>query len=1139
MSNIEQGISNRRSDGATSKFDIPCEDVTLSSSGGSQYRTFSPLEWLPNTYRAFFGGFVHLHPVQRQAIAPILAGRDLVLQSATGSGKTEAVLAPCIERLIRSGRTDAVLYVVPTRALAIDLERRLTPVLGQRLGLQLGIRTGDVKRAGGGRPDLVLTTPESLDVLTGSANADLQRFMQRVRTVIIDEVHPFLHQYRGRQLACLLNRLERRTGRRLQKIALSATIADVDAVIHFFGFGSDAVRLISTVQRHIEPHLVHLKREQDEIVSLLDDLHHRWGYRKILMFANSRGQCDRLFALTNQRGCFRGISELHYSNLKPRERRAVEDRFRRRDRSLCIATSTLELGIDIGDVDGVLLFEPPDSVSAFLQRIGRSNRRESTTHFWGICRGERAGEQLLRFLGLLRLAGQGVVEQPRPNAFPSVMLQQVLSCLYEKKIISLPSVQDLFPESADALELIFPSMEKQGWMRRDELINKHCAVSAKPGPSPGKIGLFRGGWRYRDCFLDRRIWSNFPETEEDYALEISGEAVADLPHSIVRQLEPGDRVHLAGKRIRILEIIDFGERKRVLAEPTEELDEKEILWLGPGFHISFEVAQSMRAVLNSPEATAESTGLGLFSRTRRLIREERQKNSRAVTLANGIEVLREFNGSYRYRTFLGSMGNLILCFSIEHHLGGLDDFYTSSDEIGVTCSHWVDFRDLSLPVDSDGFRRWVLEHLRPMRALLPLNAFADALPDALLVKELTGFLYDPRVAERFSRYLSSPCEIVSGDPHALELPPMEAKGPEPVFLQPSASAPLLAYEKERWGIESSARMSGETALFVGQPSQAAERHVPRALTGTMIGEYLRHQQCPRWLSTHFLPSGLPDHPRRARTDLELDAIRTERGRQHEARVLAYLRKTGAPLHIVREWDDGGKRRSLEDRFTETLDSLDALASQSNPCEPVYLSQAVLMAPSLLAEHFDYRLSNGAAQSAASHAGSDSIFARIDGIGIPDIIRISMSEGGPLLEVGDVKDSLMPYYSQKWQVAFYALLLKEWSRSQSLPGNVEVSSTGFLFLRGVQEPWAPFIHPFDLSPFLAAFPALFQNMGEVFLNPPGAAESHLQGHCTTCLHFELCYRRALCEEDIQFIPQLTPGTLWKLRQVGWRLITDVE
>jgi superfamily II DNA/RNA helicase len=1083
---------------------------------------------LPNTYRAFFGGFTHLHLIQRQAIAPILAGCDLVLQSATGSGKTEAVLAPCMERVIRGKRADAVVYVVPTKALAIDLERRLAPVLSQRLGLRFGIRTGDVKRAGGERPDLMLITPESLDVLLGSANTELKQFIKRVRTVIIDEIHPFLHQYRGRQLSFLLQRLERRTGGPVQKIALSATIADVDAVIESFGFSPHAVRLISAVQRDIVPHLVHLKRGDEELIGLLDDLDRVWGYRKILIFANSRGQCDRLFALASQQGAFRGIAELHYSNLKPRERRGVEDRFRRRDHALCIATSTLELGIDIGDVDGVLLFEPPDSVSAFLQRIGRSNRRQKSTQFWGICRGERAGEQLLRFLGLLRLARQGSVEAPLPNTFPSVLVQQILSCLYEKKGISLPAMKDLFPGHSETLERLFPSMEKQGWLRRDPSLSKSSASLKRMTPSHRSSALFRGGWRYRNALLDRRIWSNFPETEEDYVLEISGEAVADLPRSIVRQLSPGDRVHLAGKRIRILQMIDSGERKRVVAEPTEQLDEKEILWLGGGFQVSFEVAQSMRDILSLPEEAADLPDLGLFARTRELLREQRRKNGRVATLANGIEVLREANGFYRYRTFWGSMANLVLRLTVEKDLGAQDELYVGSDEIGITCSHWIDFRALSLPVDRDGFRSWVAGHLRPLRAFLPLNAFADALPDTLLVEELAGFFNDSRIAGRFLAALSHPSEIVSGDPGALELAPEESKGPARDFLQPSACECLLAREKKRWGID-----DNEPAFVI----PADTRHIARRLTGTLIGEYLRHRQCERRLSLHFLP---PDRqpPKRPETGSQPETIRTERGRLHEKRVLEHLRNTGASLIVVEETDDRGKPRHLEDRFLETLDRLESSISKLHPGESFYLSQSVFRVPSLLAEYFDTEIASAAPQSVKPAGGrDDSTLTRIEGIGIPDLVRVSMSGEGPRLTVGDIKDSLGPYYSQKWQVAFYALLVKACIRAGRLPPNAVVSGKGFLILRPGRDSTEPALHPFDLAPFMSAFPALLQNMGEIIAGSPAHASFRLQAHCTTCPYFETCYRQALQEEDIQFLPQLSEGALLKLRQLGLRSIND--
>ncbi len=108
----------------------------------------SVLLQLPNTFRAFYGAFSCLHTVQEEAITPILAGRDLVVQAATGSGKSEAVLAPCLERIIQSGRQQGALYIIPTRALAMDLKRRFESVITERLDLNLAIRTGDIKRTG-------------------------------------------------------------------------------------------------------------------------------------------------------------------------------------------------------------------------------------------------------------------------------------------------------------------------------------------------------------------------------------------------------------------------------------------------------------------------------------------------------------------------------------------------------------------------------------------------------------------------------------------------------------------------------------------------------------------------------------------------------------------------------------------------------------------------------------------------------------------------------------------------------------------------------------------------------------------------------------------------------------------------------
>jgi superfamily II DNA/RNA helicase/predicted RecB family nuclease len=1059
--------------------------------------TDSPLLQLPNTYRAFYGAFPSLYSIQKQAISPILKGRDLVLQCATGSGKTEAVLAPCLERIIRSGRSEALIYIVPTRALAFDLKRRFENIVTRRLGLCLAIRTGDIKRSGGERPDLMLTTPESLDVLLGSSNPDLRGFVSRVRMMIIDEVHLFVYKYRGRQLSYLITRLERRFSRPLQKMALSATIADVDSVIRFFGFQPDTVRCTASVQRDIVPHLIHLKDEDREFVALLDDLYNIWKYRKILIFANSRGKCDRLFAMVNREGRFQGVSELHYSNLKTRERRAAERRFRKRNHALCIATSTLELGIDIGDVDGVILYEPPDSVSAFLQRIGRSNRRQNQIYFWGICRGERAGLQLLRFLGLLGPARQSAVEFPLPKTLPSVLVQQVLSCLYEKKRISLSAMQELFPQQRKTLDTVFDSLFKQGWVSKTHV-----------------KGLFQGGWRYRRCRFERKIWGNFPETEENYTIELPGEAIADIPWSIVRQLDPGDRVCLAGKRLLILRI-DTGERKRVLAQVTTRLDDKEIVWLGAGCHVSYEVAQSMRMLLKSPDLTENKSNFGLFARTRKLFSDELKQDNQSAILGNGIKVFLGRDGFFRYRTFLGSIGNLILQWTIRHDIGAkLKDLSVLSDEIGLNCSHLIHFNRLNLPLNREAFGGWVRQHFKTLRALFSLNSFCSALPEDLLIKELTDFIFDSRIAEAFTCYLRESSEIVSGNLNSLDSQIEKPASREVLFIDtPVSTESLLAAEKERWGIDQKKQSLLEEADFCSRP-----------LTGTMIGEYFRHRQCNRWFGFNFLRSD-QQPPRRTRVDSELKVLQMEQGRRYETDVLEHLRDQSDALIMIEEDEALRKPRPLKERFDESITRLQELIqmAKTDPEKHFYLGQGVFILESVL-------------------KSGDSKLRRVDGIGIPDLIRVSAGKQGPILEIGDIKSSLSPRYNQKWQVAFYSMLLSELIRLRKIPLQAGVASAGFLLTRpkpGTEvkklETEADFRvgpeeHIFDLHPYWAAFPSLFQNLAGHLLQPASEWTYQLQGRCVTCNWFEFCYQQAIETEDVQFLPQLSPGELWKMREL---------
>ena len=234
----------------------------------------SPLELLPNTYRAFFSGFSTLTTAQKQLIQPILNGEDVVLQASTGAGKTEAVLAPATEKLMTHPNHFTIVYIVPTRALALDMNRRIKPIY-KKLGLKSGIRTGDGKHLRDAKPHLLIMTPESLDVMLGSQNQDNKYFLKHVHMMIIDEVHVFLHDDRGHQLSYLHRRLAMQSIGSLQTIALSATIDDAEDIMRFFNLKKTAFYYKQSVARKLQPCWVHIEDEERELTLFFDDLYRR------------------------------------------------------------------------------------------------------------------------------------------------------------------------------------------------------------------------------------------------------------------------------------------------------------------------------------------------------------------------------------------------------------------------------------------------------------------------------------------------------------------------------------------------------------------------------------------------------------------------------------------------------------------------------------------------------------------------------------------------------------------------------------------------------------------------------------------------------------------------------------------------
>jgi len=388
---------------------------------------------LPRTWSPFFARHGSFTPAQLAAIPPLLDGLNVVLCAATASGKTEAALAPLIERHLppdRHGSRLTILYLLPTRALITDIANRLDAPL-ERLRVRLAVKTRDLDTFDPRHPaDLLLTTPESFDALL----ATQARTLIHVAGVVLDELHVLDGTARGDQLRVLLHRLRQirsfavqagdAAADAIQYAALSATLADPAAVAARYFPLDQAITVPGGRTRQID--LLPLAPDAPTaLVKFLATFALR-GWRKALVFCNTRAEVESYAtAIRRAHSPFGQQVFVHYSNLERLRRREIEAQFAQASAAICFASSTLELGIDIGSIDAAILIGAPGSAAAFAQRIGRAGRRQQTIQATCFFR-TPLEEALLRAL----LAAP----EPAPTLSPfraSVAVQQLFSLLLQ------------------------------------------------------------------------------------------------------------------------------------------------------------------------------------------------------------------------------------------------------------------------------------------------------------------------------------------------------------------------------------------------------------------------------------------------------------------------------------------------------------------------------------------------------------------------------------------------------------------------------------------------------------------------------------------------------------------------------------
>jgi ATP-dependent Lhr-like helicase len=376
-------------------------------------------DFSPATRAWFEAAFAAPTPAQSLAWESIGAGRDTLVVAPTGSGKTLAAFLSAIDDLVRdpvardSVNGPRVLYISPLKALAVDIERNLrAPLAGiqresQRLGLdvpdiRVGVRTGDTpaderRRMTASPPDILITTPESLFLLLTS---QARSILGDVRTVIIDEVHALAGTKRGAHLALSLERLDALKDRPGQRIGLSATVEPHSEVARFLRPQGEVAIVAPPAEKAWDlsvvvpvPDMTAMGEELDIDGSAAADPRRTtiWPHveervvdlvsqeRSSIVFANSRGLAERLTGRLNEvaeeRGLDLPLARAHHGSVSREQRALIEEDLKAARLPAVVATSTLELGIDMGAVDLVVQVESPPSVASGLQRVGRAGHQ--------------------------------------------------------------------------------------------------------------------------------------------------------------------------------------------------------------------------------------------------------------------------------------------------------------------------------------------------------------------------------------------------------------------------------------------------------------------------------------------------------------------------------------------------------------------------------------------------------------------------------------------------------------------------------------------------------------------------------------------------------------------------------------------
>lgn len=647
-------------------------------------------------------GWNSLRPTQLQAIDPILSGVHCLLLAPTAGGKTEAAIIPVLSRMV----TDAwpgvsVIYVCPIKALLNNLEQRLSYYSGL-VGRRVAVWHGDVSQSQKGHalkdaPDILLTTPESLEGMLVSTRIDRQTWFGNLRVVIADELHAFASDDRGWHLRSVLHRLQQYVPHEVQRLGLSATVSNPTELLNWFApTGSKQVVGSASVSTDadVTVDFVGSLANAATVISRL------YQGNKRLVFCDSRSSAEQLTSMLRAQNVRTFLS---HASLSHSERKLAETAFAEEKDCVIVATSTLELGIDVGDLDHVIQIDAPATVSSFLQRMGRTGRRGGARRSClFLCTND---DSLMLAMGICRLWSEGWVEAAYPPPEPwAIVAQQAMAATLERSQWPRQELVFLlcgaFPESVpQSITDLIDHMVRLGFLMETEGV-------LQIGPATEK---HFGRTHYKDLLASfsgaQLLLGRFGSVE-----------VGLIDPMMLANDKEARLILLAGKSWRIMDV-DW-KRQTVWLEPAKEGGKAR--WAGSGRTLSRDIAQGILRALR------EGTGShAVISKRAHL---EIQEIIEQIPNSGGVlawSMAKNESGGARLWTFGGTRANRTIAKQIQSMTE-----VRRIDALGLDLKISIDLSELNSDFSVSDLQfstGEVKERAKPIK-------FSDCLPAILLVQ---------------------------------------------------------------------------------------------------------------------------------------------------------------------------------------------------------------------------------------------------------------------------------------------------------------------------------------------------------------------------------------------------------------------